>query len=356
MSNLRALLHHEVLLSTYDQGGAGVQTPLFDRFFTNPTNLDTDDASFLVRPATKTAAPLNRRHAQARQLTLQGKSKKAGAMFHVFNSFRMSPEVFQGLVEPESNAIQRIARREIADQMDHFGRMHLIQKELITAKLLVDGEVAMDSSGNILESAGADDETFDFGIDATHQGDANGLVGDSWDDPHIDIQSQLEDIKDQAREENAPAPELAICNSTMKRHFRANVQFQTFAAQHMEGQRVLYGEMVEGLFGMDWLFVDETYVDSSGTTRKYIPDERVILVPKANDWIQAVNGLELVPTKVDIQGTIDNLVSSLAEVYGKFAYAKCEHNPVGLDVYVGDNYGYLVREPNAIWQLDVIFT
>lgn len=356
MSNLRALLHHETLLSTYDQGSAGVQTPLTDRFYTSPVSMLTDDASLLVRPATRNAAPFNRRGSPAHRLALQGKSKRQGAMFHVFNSFGMSTEVFQGLMEPDSKVIQSIARREIADQMEHFDRQHAIQKELVTAKMLVHGSVVMDSQGTVLETAGADDETFTFGIDATHQGGLDGLIAESWDASNVDILLQLETIKERAREENVEEPTEVYCNSMVKQYLRGTSQFELFAAGMPEGTKVLYGNHVEGLFGMNWHFIDATYEDSAGTIRKFIPDERVVLLPGSNDWIQAVQGLELVPSKIEIGNSIDQLVSSLAEVYGKFAYAKAEHNPVGLNVYTGDNYGYIVREPNAIWQADVIFT
>lgn len=355
MSNLRQLLHPEVLTATYDKGAAGVQTPLTDRYYTSPQNWDTDEASFLVRPETRTAAPLNKPYATARQLALQGKSKKAGAMFHSFNSFTLSPEVFQGLMDPESSAIQRIARREINDQMEHFSRMHQLQKELVLAKILTTGVVYIDANGQILESSSGAVETCSFGIDANHQGTANGLA-QPFDDPHTDIESMFEDIRDQARAESAPPPEVCICNSDLKRLIRRNVNFRYFAAQNVAGERVLYGELVEGLFGMDWIFIDSQYTDAGGSNAKMIPDEKLILVPKSNDWIQAVAGLTLVPTKIEIQNSIDQLVASTSEVYGPFSYAKAEHNPLRLDVYAGDAYGYIVREPNAIWQLDVKFS
>lgn len=357
MSNLRALLHHETVLATYDKGAAGAQTPLFDRFWTNPMNLDTDDAVFLQREDTKTAAPFNKRHAPARQLSLEGKTKKAGAMFHVFNSFRLSPEVFQGLREPESPVIQRKARSELRDQSQHIAKQHANQKELAMAKFLANGVVYVDqASGQIVESSGATVESVSFGIDANHQGTLNGLAV-PFDDPHSDINTMMENVRIQAETESAPPPDLCICNSTLKPYIRANTQFQLWAAAMASGERVIYGELVEGLFGMTWLFVDRTYVDSSGTTRKYIPDEKLIMVPSQGDWLQAVQGLELVPTDINIQSMEpEQMANSLAEVYGKFGYGVVNHNPVGLDVYVGDNYGWIVREPNAIWQADVVYS
>lgn len=358
MSNLRALLHHEVLLATYDKGGAGTQTPLFDRFYQNPQNLVTDEAAFLQRPDTKTAAPLNRREASARQLTLEGKTKKAGAMFHVFNTFRLGTDVFQGLREPESEMIQEIAMGEIADQMDHFARRHLIQKELLTAKMLVNGVVYHDqATGQIVETSGATVESIDFGVDANHQGTANGLAL-PFDDESSDIETMIENIRIQAETENAPPPTLAICNSTLKPYLRANTNFRTFGANNAGAQQMmLNGQFIENLFGINWLFYDRTYVDSSGTTRKFIPDEKLILVPEDNGWLQAVQGLNLVPTTLDVGGMdAEAAARSMAKVYGKFGYSLVSHNPPGIDVFVGDNYGYILRDANALWQLDVVYS
>lgn len=357
MSNLRALLHHETLLATYDKGGAGVQTPMRDRYFTNPQNLDTDDAAFLQRPATNKAAPFNKRGAPARQLDLQGKTRKSGAMFHVFDSFKLSTEVFQGLREPDSPTVQRKARNEIADQMDHFKRMHLIQQELCISKILANGVVYVDqATGQIVESSGATVHSVDFGVPSAQQNTGGGLA-QPFDDHTTDIEDMFEDIKNYARANNNPVPGTVICNSWVKPYIRANDYFQLFAANHVEGQRVLYGELVQGLFGMNWLFIDSQYEDSTGTMRKYFPDEKIVLVPDDNSWIQAVQGLELVPTTIDV-GPMDavSLANSLTEVYGEFGYGMTNHNPPSLDIYTGHNYGYILRDANALWQLDVKFS
>ena len=95
---------------------------------------------------------------------------------------------------------------------------------------------------------------------------------------------------------------------------------------------------------------------SLGLVSRVIPDDKLILVPGSNDWLQAVNGMTMVPNSLDVGPTLDSIVASASMQYGSFSYAKAEHNPMRLDVYAGDAYGYLLREPNAIWQLDVIFS
>jgi len=357
MANLKALLHHETLLEAYQEAAAEVGKPLFDKFYRNPRPARTDDASLLVTPAQNKAAPFNTRGAPARVLSLQGKSKRQGAMFHTFNELQMSTQVFQGLREPSSEVINEIASGEIRDQLDQFVRRHEIQKNLAMAKFLVTGEVIVDTNGEIVESNSGDDVTLDFEIASTHQGQLNGLIDVTWASSAADPEKQFENIKEQARAENAPPPDLVIANSKIKQRIRAMTKFATLAAASpMTSEKLLQGEFVEGLFGMKWWFVDGTYEDPSGTTRKYIPDDMVIMVPENNtNWLRNLSGLELVPTDINVGPSLEEKVNSLAKVYGDYAYAKLQDNPVRLSTFYGSHYGWVVAEPNAIWQADVVF-
>jgi hypothetical protein len=357
MANLKALLHHETLLEAYKQSSAETGKPLFDRYFKNPRKALTDDASVLVSPAQNKAAPFNTRGAPARVLDPLGKSKRQGAMFHTFNQMRLSPQVFQGLREPDSETIFEIATGEIDDQMSQFARRHVVQKELVMAKVLTKGAVIADVNGVIKETAATGDETYDFGIAAGHKDQLGGLIDVTWANTAADPEKQFENIKESARSANVPEPTLVIANSKIKQRIRLMTKFTTLAAASpMTSEKLLNGSWVENLFGMTWLFIDGMYEDSTGTMTKYIPDDLCVLLPQENTgWLRCMEGLELVPTDINIGSTMQDKVNSLAKVYGDYAYASLEHNPVGLNAYFGSHFGFVVAEPNAIWQADVVF-
>lgn len=354
---IKSLLHHETLTEAYKKTPASTAMPLFSRFFKNARNTLTDDATLLVAPAENRAAPMNRRGQPARVMQPIGKTKRQGAIFHSFNQLRMSTQVFMGLREPNSQTISEIAAGEIADQLDSFRRRHDVQKELCMAKTLVKGEVVVDVNGNIKESASTGDETYSFGVAATHQNQCDTLIDTSWDNAAADPEKQFENIKQRAREENAPEPDLVIANSKIKQRIRLMTRFLALtAASPMTSEKLLGGTWVENLFGMNWLFVDGMYENSSGTMTKYIPDDFCVLVP-SNDtsWLRCLNGFELVPTDINVGPTLNDKVNSLAKVYGDYAYAKVQDNPPGLDTFFGSHYGWVTAEPNAIWQADVVF-
>lgn len=359
--SLKAILHYEHLMELYEEGSNSVETPLTDRFYQNPETVDGDDAKLFVDPIENSPAKLNRRSAPARMMELKDAREQRGALFHAFNQKRLTADLLMGLREPDSHMVDRMGAREARRQAATFGRQHAILKELAIAKILTNGVVYADVSGNILEAAGADDETYTFGIDPGHQAQLNyngggDLIADLWSDAAADIQAQVIAIEDAARAQNAAAPTLAITNSTTKNLFRNNTDFQTWAAASFRtSEQLLSGDMVSGLWGLDWLFIDGTYEDSTGASRKYIPDGKVVFLPAdVSRWLRPVQGQEWVPTTLELQTSVESALGSVQEVAGRFSYAKVEHNPLSLNMYMGDNFGWVIANDKAIWQATVV--
>ena len=44
-----------------------------------------------------------------------------------------------------------------------------------------------------------------------------------------------------------------------------------------------------------------------------------------------------------------DLLNNLRKVYGQFAYAKLNDNPVQLEAFLGDHYGLIVKDPYAVF-------
>lgn len=355
MSNLRALLHHEILLEAYMQEASNVAAPLMDMLFTNPKPVVMDEASLLVTPQTNKPAPMNLRGAPARVMEMQGKSKRAGAIFHAFNQLPLSTTVFQGLREPDSEIINEIARGEVQDQMAYFGQRHALQPEVALFKTIGNGEVFVTPDGVIQETAVSGAITCDFGVAAGHKNQLGGTIAASWATGSTLISTQIRNLKIKAAQNNVPVPDLAIANSSVRALLEANDEYETLSqASPAVAEMRLGGELVKNLFGMNWLFVDGTYENASGTQSSYIADNKVIFLPSTNrNWFRPLEGLELVPTQVGVMRSLDEALNSFQKTYGKFAYAAVNHNPVRLDLFMGNHYGWVLAEPDAIWQATV---
>lgn len=352
--NVRTLLKPELLLESYVQAGQEEVTPLTDRFFTNPKDTDGDEASVIYHADERRPAPMNRRGVSARVLELTGATQRKGAMFHSFNQLVLSDAVLRGIKDSDNPELARMASEELAMHLANFARRHRIQKELALAKTLAVGTVYRDGDGLIREGSGTGIQGFTFGIDASHQGNLGGIIT-AWSTESASIWTQFENIDAEAMESNVPIPDLVICNSTAKPKIRANNEFEALvAASPTIATQMASGQMVENLFGKTWLFLDHTYKSYDGTYKKYIPDGKAVLVPSTNNgWLRPMQGKTHVPTRLDVARSLDEMINSLQPVYGQFAYASVNHNPVQVELFTGDTYGWVLAEPNAIWQADI---
>lgn len=354
--SVQALLHYEALGALYDADAAQQQTPLFDIFWSNPENLDSDEVKYRVNPLSREAAPFNYRGAPARVLDLKGMEERRAALFHVFNMIRFPNDLMLALTEPESDLLDKMSAREIRRQMDGFGRAHRLQKEVVTARMLFDGKVRLNQDGEVYESAyggpPTDIQEIDFGLSATHQGTLDGLVTKMFDDPTADIQALFDAIDDKAGEEGVTPPTTIVASTAIRAKLKNNKAYKAWSQSNPDdAAAILRGGFIEGLFGKTWYFFNHHYKNKiSNQTVPVVPSDRILMfAPTNTGWLRCYNGVENVPTKIGLGSTIDEILASVQQVYGPFAYASVNHNPISLEAFIGDNYGFGIAEPNAIW-------
>lgn len=352
--NTRQMVHPQVLQDSYIQGAESEETPILDLLWTGAKPVDEDEVQVDYDPEERRPAPLNKRGAPARVLSMDGATKRAGALFHAFNELPLSNNVIRGMRSDDQGFVRKAAD-ELSTQTQKFGKRHVIGKQLALAKTIVDGEVIVSPTGEIKESSEAGDVTLTFGVSASHQGNCGGLLALPWDNPAAKIWNQFEAFDQQARRENVPPPKLVLANSNVKEHIRENTEFLALRNNSEEAvDAALRGEDVEGLFGRTWKFIDTMYKGADGEYHYLIPDGKAVFLPAVNNgWLRLLEGLEQVPTRIELARNIDELLASLQDVYGPFAYAAIQHNPVLAKLFMGDNYGWVFAEPNAIWQVDI---
>lgn len=355
MSTLKAMFHPENLLPTYNRMMSANPTPIYDRLFVNPMNTALDEVRLMRTPLNRTPAPLNNRNAPAKVLPLIGADDAKGAMFHAFDMITMPAPIFQSLYEPESNAVNEIASGEIARQMEAYAQRHAMQHEVAMSQFVTTGGVRTDAEGDFVTTGGT---FFDFGIPDSHKTDLNGIIETDWDESDAKILTQFENIDIAAGEQGVPAPTLCIANSTVKPYLRENSETSDWIkASYNAADRSIRGQFIEGLLGRNWLFVDTVWTDKDGAVHKHIPDGVVVMLPDpatARGWLRCMNGLELVPTSRDLMPNVNAAKGKIMRQYGRFSYAAIEHNPLRLDVFMGDHFGWVVAEPNAIWIAQVV--
>lgn len=356
MSIVRALVNYDELLETYMTQGANIPTPATDLLYQNPKDVVSDEVKVLYSTMTRRPAPFNRRGAVARVIDKNGKSSREAAMFVQFNKQQFSQDVFMAVLNSESGRlIEAKAASEVEFHTEHARLRHKMSKEALAAKLLTGQTVYIDQNGDLRESS---DNTYDaitFGFSSAHQGQLNNgssaIITASWATAGTKILDHIENLQIRAASENQPPITRAIMNSSMKTHLRANTQFAAWiAASPNLAERTLRGDSIDVIGSLKFEFWDQTYLNDSGTYSKIIPDNMVIFLPATMDWVQPLRGLTLVPTSIEVGSGLNNL----NEAYGEFAYTKMSEDPIGMDSYMGDVFGWCVKEPLAVWQATVV--
>ncbi|CAB4177853.1 Major capsid protein GpE [uncultured Caudovirales phage] len=358
-SNVKELLKWEGLTALYTEADYNLQTPLTDKFFTNPIQVDGDEYEILVDPNDTRPAPINRKDSAARNMDGVGLIDRRGVLLRTFNSQSFGQDVMSAIREPKSRELDRKGKAEILRQTARFRQRHALLKELLIARALTTGSVIYDrSTGNIVDTASGTTETIDLGVAAAHKGNLGGQVSVTLANVAFDLIGLLDYIDSTAIVENSEPITDVHCDISMKALIYKNTQFQAWAAKgNRDSESVLRGQFVEGLFGKNWHFYGASYTDSTGTKKKYIPSTVMAFTPPAESrtWYDPAEGSSLVPTSVEAKGSIEDAVNSLAEVYGPHSYSQATLNPVRVDHYAGDCFGWNYKAPQSVFMPTVVF-
>ena len=340
-------------------------------FFTNTfwpsdrnriNKVDSDDVELIVLEAITRPGTANVRNGKARVQTPSGATKLALSLFRSFTQTPIQGDCLQALREPGSHAIQNKGRTQVREVNLEQKQRFALFREVVFSQLMTVGKVYFDNEGEILvptinASSGAVTAPSDAVIDAdflvvdNHRGDLNSIIGTSWDNAGATILDDLEAIDEQADTENAPRPEHIICHHTNKKHLRNNTQFAAWAKESNRSvETVLRGNMIEDFGGKTWHFVGGQWEDRNGTKHKMMNADRICMYPDPSaGWLRATLGSELVPRRLGMAQNAMDALGNLTKVYGDFAYATIDHNPVQLSLFNGSNFGLNFADPNAVW-------
>lgn len=350
--SIRELLDPDILTEAYVQRADDAPTPLTDAFFVNPEALEDESFRMFYDPADTTPAPMNISGAEAHAITVGSAVERLGTLFTIFNKTPFRGSVLTALREPDSRTLQNLGRSEVNRVYGKFVGRHRTAKELVISKILTAGVVYLNARGEVLESSSGAVQTCDFGVAATHKTNLNGLISALWSTATTDIQTQLENIVDAARQAQVPVPTDIWLHRLSLASLRNNDYFADWATMNKDySDKILRGEVITDLFGFNWHFIDTYYTAQDGSLKPFIPTTKAILTPPPGDpWIRAATGPTVLPKMVGKVDSLDQALSNLTVVQGPFAYAKLLDDPVQVMAYAGDKYGLNFAEPNAIWQ------
>lgn len=324
----------------------------------------TDQVEFIKLGRVKDPAPINFRGQPARVLQPTGKSKAELAMLNSFNVISLSMDVMQMLREPDQHILQQRGRTEIAQQFEDFGTRHRVLKQVYVAKSFLGGAIYFNAEGEILESSSGAAITVQTGVPAINLGQldkadfgtgSGDIVATAWDQAGAKILTQLEDLAEATEYQNTEPLRHIWLHRSNKKWLRENTEILAF---YGAGQERLDKDLLSDTFeigNFTFHFYGGTYTAADGTTKPFIPKDQAIITPDPGGWLAQGVGLQLIPTTLDIRGTVEEAVASWQEHWGDFAYLLCDHNPASLNMYMGFNWLFGFRNPASVFAPTVDF-
>lgn len=324
----------------------------------------TDQVEFVKLGRVKDPAPINFRGQPARVLSPTGKEKASLTMLNSFNVISLGMDVMQMLREPDQHILQQRGRTEIAQQFEDFATKHRVLKQVYMAKTFQGGAVYFDGEGEILESSSGAAITVSTGIPAINIGaldkadfgtGSGDIIAAAWDVAGTKILTQLEDLSEAAEYQNTEPPRHIWLHRSNKKWLRENTEILAF---YNAGQERLDKDLMADTFEIGnfvFHFYGGTYTGSDGTTQPFIPKTKAIITPEVGGWLAQGVGLQLIPTTLDIQSSIQDVVSGWQDHWGEFAYALADHNPASINMYMGFNWLFGFRNPSSVFVATVDF-
>lgn len=364
MYEMQQVLTPQFLSQQYAKiASLSLANPMLD-FYNKPSDYDGDEVEFVVYDDTRQAAPINPKGAPARQLDLQGATKKKFVPVHAYNEVVIPQASVDYLRMTERPEIQDRGLEEIKRQMELFARQHRATRSITLAKALSGGLIYFDVNGQVLESSSGAATTIDLGVGATHKSQlahvSNGssdIIGTAWDNASASILTDLEQIREAAEYDKAPTPRHVWLHTCGKPWILTNTEIKAFV-QYQNPQAMQHLNVFSGggdtLVIGDWTFhfYNGTYVGADGSTvRPLIPKTGAIITPDVNDgtWFRHYETSETVPLMEGIVSSYDQLASMTDKRFGDYAYLKLVDNPVKTVLRMGMNFFYGFADPNAVW-------
>jgi hypothetical protein len=332
-----------------------VLPPAFDSF---KQEVLGDAGRYTQVKVSRRTLPLSQYGAPAGRENLQEIALRDIKLHHTFRELHIDPLTFQKLRNFTDYNVQNMGMQEVTRQVYNFRLKAENTRRTIKFQTLTKGKVYVDGNGNILPSASGAQSTYDFGMSANNQGQGNGIIAEPWDSQTADIPLHIRNLKQQAVQRTGYPLRYAIYGKNIPSYLTVNAFVQDYLSRspNRNEEWLASAELPSGLFGLTWVpGYEQFYEDATGTNRTILGDDEVVFCPEpSSEWWERIEGSYAVPTSLNIFNDA-SAYDNFKQVYGMFGYSHLNHNPPGASMFVGDTFAYVLKVPDAVYQLEVVF-
>lgn len=326
-------------------------------FFSLTTDVLADQARYMKVSGTRQVARRREYGAPATRRELVGISSQDVKLLHFFESKGIDVKLYQSLRNYTDYNVQNMGMQELARQAAQFRALFDNIRLAAVYMMLGTGILYFDSDGNLLPSSSGSAFSFDYGISANHLNQLNTIIGASWATTSTNIVLDVTQIKDQALKDTGYPIEMAFYGQNISTYIANNATAQEFLVRNpqMNQQFLDTGEIPNGFLGLTWVPVHSAFfADNDGTNQTFFGGDTVTFTPRIDrSWYEMVQGSYPVPTTFNPFPTAQAAVGSFDLKYGPFSFAVPQFAPPWCEMYYGDTFLPLLKNPDVIFIADV---
>lgn len=366
---IEQVLGYQYLTGTVQAVRTGIPNPLPDAFFKVSARTVGKSGRYTRLTGVRDTSRRVEYGSPAYRRALKDVGQFDVTLVHTYEEMMIDPLLFQTLrgydsYQPQENGIQEIDR-----QGNEFGQRFDNLRIATVGQALSLGKNYFNSDGQLLPSSSGAQITIDFGINATtNQGAGQDMSGTalrsaSWATGSTNIPGDIRRIITTAVQRTGYEIGQCIYGTNIPDYIANNDEAQAYLARHPR-MRDAYldglgdqGELPDGLFGIKrWIPAYKMFfADKDGTVRQLWDGDLAVFCPEVNnEWWDMMEGTYMVPTTLNVASDMMAARGSLKTVQGKFRYAVPCHNPPTYTTYQGDTFLGIIKNPDAIYQIDTV--
>ena len=372
---IQDFLYYENLVGSVQQVVDGVPEDILPPGFLNVTDrVEGKTGEYTMYAGTRETARIVTYDAPARARTMTGVKKVPVSLLHTFESLPANPTVLMQLQSEDSPVRQDMGRQTIARNLVDFGQRLRNLRVCAIYSIFRYGAIYFDASGNLLPNSTGAYFSLDFQIPAGNKNQLDilgegDIIDASWATAGTDIVTHVRKIRRAARVKTGYKIQHAFYGANIPGHLLGNTDIATLIAASPTLATAIANspsEIPQGLLGLQWHPVDDAFFvagggtdvfggDATGTVQSWSLDDGIVFTPDPSpDWWGFAEGTYPVPTTTDIVSGMEAALSSFSQVQGAFSFAKCTHNPPGVEHFAGDTFLPLLKNPWAVFLADTV--
>lgn len=274
-------------------------------------------------------------------------------LMHTFEEISLNPLILQQLRNYDNYNVQKLGMEEVARQVAEFKKLFENLRIAAALQMLRNGAVYYDGNGNLLPSSSGAIVTVSAGMNANNQNQLNGIITQTWEDVTTDIPLQLRTLKQRARRLTGYSLKYAFYGENVPTYLTDNDKVQDYLSRNpgVNSKFVDSAELPDGLFGLTWIPVYESFFEDSADTNQSIwGADAVVFTPEVSaDWWEVMEGTYMVPNSLNIVTDASAAMGNLSQVTGMFGYGALTHNPPTICMYSGDTHLPIIKVPDSVF-------